>query len=84
MDNPQTLNEKLLKLKLARYGEDALVRRCADKYLVRDFVTGRGCGETLNRLIAVYESPRAIDWTSLPDSFAIKWNFGCGYNLICI
>lgn len=83
LDNPQTLNEKLLKLKLARYGEDALVRRCADKYLVRDFVTGRGCGETLNRLIAVYESPRAIDWTSLPDSFAIKWNFGCGYNLIC-
>lgn len=80
---PQTLNEKLLKLKLERYGRDPLVRQCADKLRVRDFVAQRGCGETLNRLLAVYGRPEDIDWDALPERFALKWNFGCGYNLIC-
>lgn len=80
---PETLNEKLLKLKLERYGTDPLVRQCADKYRVRSYVAGRGCEETLNKLYAVYDCADEIDWDSLPDSFAIKWNFGCGYNIIC-
>ena len=80
---PKTLNEKLLKLKLERYGSSPLVRRCADKYLVRGYVAERGCGHTLNKLYAVYDSADEIDWDSLPDSFAIKWSFGCGYNIIC-
>ena len=80
---PRTLNEKLLKLKLERYGTDPVVRRCADKYRVRGFVEARGCGEYLNRLIAVYDRPEDIDWDALPERFAIKWNFGCGYNIIC-
>lgn len=83
LGRPKTLNEKLLKLKLERYGTDPLVRRCADKYRVRGFVEERGCGEYLNRLIAVYDRPRDIDWDALPERFAIKWNFGCGYNIIC-
>lgn len=80
---PETLNEKLLKLKLERYGSSPLVRRCADKYLVRGYVAECGCGHTLNKLYAVYDSADEIDWDSLPDSFAMKWNFGCGYNIIC-
>lgn len=39
-------------------------------------------GGILNELIAVYDSPEQIDWDTLPDSFAIKWNFGCGNNVI--
>lgn len=80
---PATLNEKLLKRKLERYGDDPLVRQCADKYRVRKFVESRGCGATLNRLLAVYDAPADIDWDALPERFALKWNFGCGYNLIC-
>ena len=80
---PRTLNEKLLKLKLERYGSDEEVRRCADKYRVRDFVIGRGCGEALVPLIAVYDRAEDIEWDRLPSSFAMKWNFGCGYNIIC-
>lgn len=81
--DPQTLNEKLLKLKLERFGSDPLVRQCADKYRVREFVRERGCGEILNELIAVYDRVEDIDWDSLPESFVMKWNFGCGYNIIC-
>ena len=83
LKNPETLNEKLLKLKLEQYGTDSLVRQCADKYRVRDFVAERGCADTLNRLIAVYDRAEDIDFNALPECFAIKWNFGCGYNLIC-
>ena len=57
LEHPAGLNEKLLKLKLERYGRDPLVRQCADKLRVRDFVAERGCGETLNRLLAVYGRP---------------------------
>lgn len=83
LTEPKTLNEKLLKLKLERYGTDPVVRQCADKYRVREFVRQRGCGEYLNGLIAVYDRPEDIDWRSLPQRFAVKWNFGCGYNIIC-
>ena len=47
---PKTLNEKLLKLKLERYGSSPLVRRCADKYLVRGYVAERGCGQPAGQL----------------------------------
>lgn len=83
LKNPKTLNEKLLKLKLERYGKDALVRQCADKYRVRDFIESRGCGEILNKLYGVYSSPEEINFDELPDKFALKWNFGCGFNIIC-
>lgn len=83
LKEPKTLNEKLLKLKLERYGRDPLVRRCADKFAVREFVASRGLEDTLVKLLAVYDRPEHIDWTSLPPAFALKWNFGCGYNIIC-
>ena len=62
LKHPQTLNEKLLRQKLERFGTDPVVRRCADKYRVRDYVAGCGCGGTLNRLLAVYDRPEEIDY----------------------
>lgn len=38
LKNPQTLNEKLLKLKLEDFGKNELVRQCADKFRVRQYV----------------------------------------------
>ena len=64
LKHPQTLNEKLLRQKLERFGTDPVVRRCADKYRVRDYVAGCGCGSTLNRLLAVYDRP-AVSYTHL-------------------
>lgn len=82
LKNPQTFTEKIAWLKLHRYAEDPLVRRCADKLLVRDYVAEKGLGELLNPLYAVYDRAEDIQWEKLPRAVALKWNFGCGLNLM--
>jgi len=83
LDDPQTWHEKINWLKLYRYNDDPLVVKCADKYLVRDYVKECGCGDILNELYGVYDSPEDINWDELPNRFVMKWNFGAGYNFIC-
>ena len=80
---PETFDEKIQWLKLNRYGHDPLIRQCADKYAVRQFVADRGCSETLNDLYAVYTSVDEICWDKLPQKFVLKMNTGSGYNLVC-
>ena len=79
----QTLDEKIQWLKLNTYYKNQLVTQCADKYAVRAYVEQCGCGEILNELYGVYDKVEDIPWGSLPKQFVIKWNFGCGQNLIC-
>ena len=79
---PQTLDEKIQWLKLNSYLDNALVRQCADKYKVRDYVEKCGCAEILNELYGVYDSASDVPWDTLPNQFVLKWNFGCGENLI--
>ena len=81
--NPKTLNDKILKLKLEKYGKDPLVKKCADKFAVREYVSSCDYGDILVPLIAIYDKVSEIEWDRLPESFAMKWNFGCGYNIIC-
>lgn len=81
---PKTLNEKLMYVKHNVYWDHPLVTQCADKYKVREFVQSNGCGETLNELLGVWEDAYKIDWSNLPDKFAIKCNHGSGYNMICV
>ena len=83
LKNPVTLNEKLMWLKLNVYADDPLVCKCADKYLVREYVKDAGCEEILNTLLGVWDRVEDIDWTALPESFALKCNHGCGYNILC-
>ena len=83
LKNPQTLDEKIQWLKFNTYYKNPLVIQCADKYAVRDYVKQCGCDEILNELYFSWDSVDEINWDLLPDSFVIKWNFGCGYNLIC-
>lgn len=83
LNNPVTLNEKILKLKLENYGSNELVRQCADKFRVREYIKEKDCNEILVPLLASYDKVEQIQWDSLPDSFVIKWNFGCGYNILC-
>lgn len=83
LEHPKTLNEKLLKAKLECFEDNDLVRQCADKYRVRNYVQECGYANCLNRLEAVYDSADDIRWHELPDQFAMKWNFGCGFNIIC-
>ena len=80
LDNPRSFSEKLSWLKLYAYADDPLVRQCADKLAVRDYVRSCGFGDTLNELFGVYQSPEEIPWDLLPKRFVLKWNFGCGFN----
>ena len=84
LKNPRTLNEKISWLKLNRYMKDPLVIRCADKYLVREYVEQCGCGDILNELYGVYRSADEICWEDLPQQFVLKWNFGAGMNYVCM
>lgn len=83
LNNPQTLDEKIQWMKLYYYKDNPLVYQCADKYRVREYVEKCGLGHILNGLIATYKSPNEIDWNKLPRRFVMKWNFGCGGNVIC-
>ena len=83
LNDPKTLDEKLMWLKLRYYRDGETVTQCADKYRVREYVRQAGCGALLNDLIGVYDRPEDIPWDSLPDRFALKCNHGCGYNLLC-
>lgn len=81
--NPQTLDEKIQWLKLNTYYKNTLIRDCADKYAVRKYVEESKCSEILNEMYGVYDKVEDIPWDDLPNQFVIKWNFGCGHNLIC-
>ena len=83
LGNPKTLDEKILYLKLKDFETNALVRQCADKYRVREYVKNCGCEEILVNLINVYDDVDEIDWDILPSKFAMKVNVGCGGNIIC-
>ena len=83
LNNPQTLNEKLQYLKLRVYAGNTLVTQCADKYAVRKYVEKCGCGNTLVKLLGVWDDANEIDFKCLPEKFAIKCNHGTGSNIIC-
>ncbi len=83
LKNPQTLDEKIQYLKFHDYYKNPLVTQCADKYAVRDYVKQCGCEEILNELYYAWDSVEEVEWDKLPNQFVIKWNFGCGQNLIC-
>ena len=83
LNNPKTLNEKVLWLKLNTYYKNPLVVQCADKYAVREYIKNCGCEELLVDMYNAYDRVEDIVWEELPDQFVLKWNFGAGMNIIC-
>lgn len=81
LKNPSTFNEKLMWLKLNE--DDSLKSKCADKYLVRDYIKQLGYSDRLIELYKVYESVEEIDFEELPNSFVMKCTHGSGFNIIC-
>lgn len=81
--HPVTLDEKIQCMKLGYYNNNPLITKCADKYAVREYVTSCGCEEILIELYGAYDNAEDIPWDKLPNKFVLKWNFGCGQNLIC-
>ena len=68
---------------LKLYEEDSLKTKCADKYLVRDYVRKVGYSQILIDLYKVYESVEDINFQELPDRFVMKCTHASGFNIIC-
>lgn len=82
LDNPQSFAEKIQYLKLNWY--DELAVKCADKYLVREYIKQSIGSEYLNEIYGVYEDIETIDFESLPNQFVLKGTHGSHFNIICI
>ena len=80
LNNPKTSNEKTQWLKL--YENTPLRTRLADKYLVREWVKEKIGEKYLIPLLGVWNKFEDIDFEKLPDSFVLKANHGCGWNII--
>lgn len=80
LNNPRTLNEKILFLSLRTDTESWT--RLADKYAVRSYVKECGLEEILTELYAYWTSETEVDFNALPNSFVIKSVQGCGDAII--
>ena len=80
-DNPQDLNQKIAWMQFNT--DTSLWTKCADKYLVREYVTWKGYGDNLVKLYGAWDNPREIDFDKLPRSFVLKANNGCG-TVLCV
>ncbi len=80
LENPTTFNEKVQWLKLNDSTE--LKTKLTDKYLVRKYVKEKIGEEYLIPLLGVYNSFDDIDFSVLPDKFAMKTNHSSGWNVI--
>lgn len=54
-----------------------------DKYEVRTYIEDKGFAGILNELYGVYDTVEEIDFSKLPESFALKATHGSGMNIIC-
>jgi hypothetical protein len=82
LKEPRRFTEKLQWYKL--YYRNPVMKQCVDKYEVRGYVGQCGCGELLNELYGLYNTPDEIDFDRLPDSFVLKDTLGCGGNAVIL
>ena len=80
--NPKNINEKLMWL--TRYWRDPIKTKCADKFLVREYINEKGMADILIPLIGVWDNAYDINFDLLPQQFVLKCNHGSGYNIICL
>ncbi|MBN1366895.1 MAG: hypothetical protein JW967_03105 [Dehalococcoidales bacterium] len=80
LKNPRTYNEKIQWMKL--YESTPLKTRLSDKYLVRDWIKENIGEQYLIPLLGVWDKFDDIEFDKLPDSFVLKANHGCGWNVV--
>ncbi|WP_195438754.1 ATP-grasp fold amidoligase family protein [Parabacteroides goldsteinii] len=74
--NPKRYTEKIQHYKCFYRNLD--MKRCVDKYEVREYLKERGFEKYLNKLYGVYNSVFDINFDLLPQSFVIKTTDGGG------
>lgn len=75
-DNPKDFVEKTFWLLL--HTDTSEWTRCADKYLVRDYVKECGLENLLIPLLGKWDDAYDIDFANLPNQFVLKTNHSCG------
>ena len=81
LDNPQTFNEKLQWLKL--YDQNPEYTIMVDKYEAKKYVANIIGDEYIIPTIGIYEKFDDIDFSTLPNQFAIKCTHDSGGLVIC-
>lgn len=76
LENPKTFNEKLNWMKL--YDRNPLYTKLVDKYAVKEFVSNVIGEQYVIPTLGVWDNPKQIDWTSLPEQFVLKTTHGGG------
>ena len=85
LNEPQTFSEKIywLKLYYAQYQKN-LIQKCYDKFTVRNYVKQKIGEHYLNEIYGIYDDALKIDFSKLPDQFALKITQSSGKNIICV
>lgn len=79
-NNPTELNEKI---RWIQFNTDITIwTRLADKYIARFYVEEKGYSNILVKLYGVWNKADDIDFKTLPNSFVLKTNHGCGEVII--
>lgn len=81
LSNPKRFTEKLQWYKL--FYRKNLLTQCADKYLVREYISSKNLESILISLYAVYDKADEIDFEHLPESFVLKTTNGSHTNILC-
>ena len=79
---PVTFNEKQQWMKL--YDHNPIYHTLADKLAVRGYVAGRAGGACLVPLLGDWDSVEEIDFSALPERFALKCTHDSGSVCLCM
>ena len=81
LKNPQTLNEKVMWLKL--YDHKPVYTTMVDKYAAKAYISERVGSEYIVPTLGVWNNVEDINFESLPQQFVLKWNHDSGGVVIC-
>lgn len=83
LTNPKRYTEKLQYLRLFVYPKNDLVSQCTGRLGLREYAKKCGFEENLVKIYGVFDKFEDIDFTSLPNQFAMKCTHASGYNYLC-
>ena len=82
LKNPTRYTEKLQHLRLYEYPKNELVKKCASRVDVRDYLSSLGLEEYLIPCLGIYDKFDDIDFNKMPSQFVMKCSHASGFNYI--